>query len=108
WQRPPGRPQVGQVSERVPNRAQRANWERRRKRASRVALFFITDDIDYAFPPNPARRQAQNEAFAHFSARTCLENTALPPSFLHRKVVNDLVLSVSDRGETRLTASRSG
>src|SRR5437660_4831134 len=73
---------------RVPNRARRASWERRRKRASRVALFFITDGIDYALPPTPARRQAQNEAFAHFSARTCLENTALPPSFLHRKVVS--------------------
>src|SRR5207302_614584 len=78
---------------RVPNRARRASWERRRKRASRVALFFITDDIDYALPPKPARRQAQNEAFAHFSARTCLENTALPPSFLHRKVASSLTTS---------------
>src|SRR5207244_5351396 len=95
WQRPPGRPQVGQVSERVPNRARRASWERRRKRASRVALFFITDDIDYALPPKPARRQAQNEAFAHFSARTCLENTPLPPSFLHRKVANTDLISGS-------------
>src|SRR5205807_1562246 len=81
---------------RVPNRARRASWERRRKRASRVALFFITDDIDYALPPKPALRQAQNAAFAHFSARTCLENTALPPSFLHRKVVS----GSAESGET--------
>src|SRR5207302_7722937 len=93
---------------RVPNRARRASWERRRKRASRVALFFITDDIDYALPPKPARRQAQNEAFAHFSARTCLENTALPPSFLHRKVAK-LGLSLAVRppeihgGDNRFT-----